>query len=43
MFQGFRNTGVQEYQMSGKHIIMSSPCKGDSHESDNNMQVSDVK
>jgi len=30
--------------MSGKHIIiMSSPRKGDSHESGNNMQVSDIK
>jgi len=33
LFQGFKYTGVQEYQISGNNIIiMSSFRKGDSHE-----------
>jgi len=32
LFQGFKYTGVQEYQMSGNNIIiMPSPRKSDSH------------
>ena len=41
LFQRFRNTGVQEYQMfSSSIIIMSSPRKGVNQESGDDIHVS---